>query len=744
MNNLETIAQWVYPPAQADETEEMRLNRAILVVMATATSLGGIVWGTVYLLLGVPEVSIYPYGYVILSFINLMIYLRSKYYETLLLGQMLLILLIPTVLQWAIGGYAASGAVILWAFLSPTVAAVVSRKASHALYWFIAFVTLVILSLFLESVVFTHDVGMPDYGKNLFFIMNILAPLTTAFFIVIYFVATGRNAQSELYAQSEELESANKSLQNLTNSLEETVQIRTRELQTALQAAEAASRTKSQFLANMSHELRTPLNAIIGYSDMLEEDAEDMGYMDIVPDLIKIQSAGKHLLGLINDILDISKIEAGKVDLYLEDFPLQELIDEVISTIQPLIKKNNNQFIHLDSENPLGLVTADSTKLRQIIFNLLSNAAKFTENGVVTLDVNRTHNDWIELKVIDTGIGMTPEQAQKIFQEFTQADESTTRKYGGTGLGLPISRHFAEMMGGSIRVESIPGRGSTFIVRLPADVKPLPVENEPEDTTEKPLTQSFRLPVDAPAILVVDDDKTVHDLLTRQLGREGFQVISAYNGHSAFELARKHQPEIIILDIMMPEMDGWSVLRQFKNDALLGLIPIVILSMIKDKSTGLALGASDYLTKPVDKHVLVSVLKRYLPQNTSDPLNILIVEDDPNTQELLQRTSKREGWHVQVANNGLEGLEKLKQQIPHLILLDLMMPVMDGVQFLHEIRQTESWKEIPVIVVTAKEMTEEERQEINAQAQRIVHKGDYATHELVSQIRHILNNHQGG
>jgi signal transduction histidine kinase len=337
MSYLDRIAEWVYPPAEANESEEMRLNRAILVVMASATSAGGIIWGSVYLLLGVPAASIWPYGYVVLSFINLMLYLRTKHYETLLFGQVTLILLVPTFLQWHLGGFAASGAVMLWSYLAPTVALVVSRKLSDARYWFYAFVGLVVTSLILEALFFNgYDMGMPLYGKQLFFVMNILAPLTTTYFIINYFVTQNRQAQSNLRAQSGELAEANEALKRLAGSLEDTVQVRTHELEDAVIAAEHANKIKSQFLANMSHELRTPLNAIIGYSDMLLEEAEDLGYEDMAPDLNKIQGAGKHLLSLINDILDISKIEAGKMDLYPEEFQLQGLIDEVLATAQPL------------------------------------------------------------------------------------------------------------------------------------------------------------------------------------------------------------------------------------------------------------------------------------------------------------------------------------------------------------------------------------------------------------------------
>ena len=749
MSYIDRIAQLVYPPAQGGESEVLRLNRAILVVMASATSLGGLVWGIVYLILGVPEVSIWPFGYVVLSFLNLMLYLRSKQYEILLFGQLGLIMVIPTGLQWHIGGYGASGAVILWAFLSPIVALVVSKQRSDARWWFLAFVSLVIFSGVIEGWLVQYDVGMPNYGKYAFFVMNMLAPLVTSYFIVFYFIGAGREAQEALHAQSQELADANFSLQRLTNSLEETVEQRTQELVTALEEAEKANRTKSLFLANMSHELRTPLNAIIGYSEMLEEEAEDFGYQDITPDLQKIQKAGKHLLALINDILDISKIEAGKVEMHLEAFELRSLVTEVKNTITPVVEQNKNTFVLEANDDHLGMITNDATKLRQVVYNLMSNAAKFTENGTITLAIKRyldAGNEWLEMAIRDTGIGMTPEQTEKIFQEFIQADLSTTKKYGGTGLGLPISRHFTQMMGGDITVTSVLGEGSTFTVKILAHVKP---QEKPEDdsdlviTPEKLSTQEFNIAEGDITILVVDDDATVHELLTRQLTREGYKVVCVEGGDVALQLAREIKPTIITLDVMMPGMDGWTVLSKLKADDELKDIPVVMLSMLKSKSQGMALGASDYLTKPVERNTLISVLKRFIPKHKENGhYDILILEDDKDTQELFQRTAEREGWKPRTAENGVVGLQRVNESIPDLILLDLMMPEMDGLTFLAELRKKSEWEEIPVIAVTAKELTEDDLEFLNAQTQQVLHKSEYTPPDLVQQIRTVLTKHQ--
>lgn len=734
MNYVDNIAHIVYPPAQEDESEELRLNRAILVVMAAATCLGGIVWGTMYVLLGVPIVSIWPYGYVVLSGINLAFYLRSKSYQTLLYGQLGLIMLIPTFLQWHIGGFGASGAVMLWSFLSPIVALVVSEERSHAQRWFLTFMGLVFISGFLESTAQTWDVGMPQFGITFFYVMNTFAPLVTTYFIVYYFIGKGREA-------SNALESANAALQDLTVNLEATVENRTNDLQIALEAAETANRSKSLFLANMSHELRTPLNAIIGYSDILKEDAEDLGYDDFIPDLDKIQGAGNHLLALINDILDISKIEAGKIDLYLESISIDSLLSEVIATVQPTITKNSNSLEFLAYHQTIGMVKVDGTKVRQIVMNLLSNAAKFTQDGKIELNALRYSDntqEWLEITVKDDGIGMTPDQLERVFQEFTQADASTTRKYGGTGLGLPISRHFAKIMGGDIIVKSVEGEGSIFTVTLPTlvEVKTKYIADEGKHSTQESVIEAEK-----PTILVIDDDRIVQDLLTRQLVREDYNVVSAYNGSEGLEAAKEYHPDIILLDIMMPEVDGWTVLSQLKAHEALKHIPVVIHSIVNDKAQGFALGASDYLSKPVDRKVLSAILSRYAPAN-ADKFNILILEDDPDTQELFKRTAEKQGWNVDVAENGQIGLLKLEHHIPDVILLDLMMPEMDGLEFLSQVRQNSEWIHIPVIAVTAKTLTTEDREQLDSQAQRVIEKANHTPPDLVSEIQMVLSRHQ--
>jgi len=471
-------------------------------------------------------------------------------------------------------------------------------------------------------------------------------------------------------------------------------------------------------------------------SEMLEEEAGDLGQEGFIPDLQKIHGAGKHLLSLINNVLDLSKIEAGKMDLYLENFDVASMVQEVVATVKPLVEKNGNT-LDVHCADGLGTMRADLTKLRQTLFNLLSNACKFTERGTVTLRAGRESlngGEWISFSVRDTGIGMSPEQTSKLFQAFTQADASTTRKYGGTGLGLAISQKFCQMMGGDISVASTLGQGSTFTARLPAAV----VEPEAASLTRAGETAATapRVPEGAPTVLVIDDDLTVHDLLSRFLNKEGLRMVGARSGEEGIRLARELRPAVITLDVLMPGMDGWAVLTALKADPALSDIPVIVLSIVDEKQMGYALGAADYLAKPIDWERLAAVLQRY--ECARPPCPVLIVEDDASLRELLRRRLQKEQWTVIEAENGRAGLERMSEREPELILLDLMMPEMDGFQFLDEVRKHDNWRSIPVIVITAKELTPEDRQRLNGAVEKILQKGAYSREGLILEVRDLV------
>lgn len=420
---------------------------------------------------------------------------------------------------------------------------------------------------------------------------------------------------SEIQLRDSALQRANNELQTSTHELEVEIIHRKRtqdELLTAKQAAEQASRAKSAFLANMSHELRTPLNAIIGYSEMLEEEVQDSGKISNVRDLQKIQGAGKHLLALINDVLDLSKIEAGKMQLHIEVFEIQDMIDEIVTTLTPAIAKNQNAF-QLRMPKEIGTMRGDVTKVRQILLNLLSNACKFTDHGRISLDVDRLRSagqDWIRFRVGDTGIGISAEQQENLFQEFTQADISISRKYGGTGLGLAISHRFVQMMKGRILVASAPGQGSVFTVDLPVQAAVEQMEaNHPGETVSSEASPEVKTGEDT--ILVIDDDLAVRDLMSRSLTKLGFRVVAAAGGEEGLRLAKQLRPLVITLDVIMPDWDGWTVLNKLKADADLAEIPVIMVTIVDNEAMGLDLGASSYLVKPVDRERLVTLIEKH-------------------------------------------------------------------------------------------------------------------------------------
>jgi len=517
------------------------------------------------------------------------------------------------------------------------------------------------------------------------------------------------------------------------------------------QSLQQANRAKSLFLANMSHELRTPLNAILGYSEMLFEMAEEQKLDGFCADLGKISSAGKHLLALINDILDLSKIEAGKMELFLESFDLGKMIDEVVSNMEPMVEKNHNTM-QLNRAPDLGFMHADQIKVRQGLSNLMSNAIKFTQEGTITLEAGRRvmdGADWIEFRVTDTGIGMTPEQIVKLFQDFTQADASTTRKFGGTGLGLALTRRFCQIMGGDVTVRSVAGEGSTFTMSLPAVVR-----QAQSEATASPIEPGVpvtptngngvldpsggSMPPASTCVLVIDDDPAQRDLLERFLSKEGFCVRTAASGETGLTLARLLQPIAITLDVMMPEMDGWSVLSELKADQDLRDIPVIMLTMVDDPDRGFTLGAAEYLTKPVDRQGLAQTLRKYAGPNP--PCPVLLVEDDAATRATTRGILEREGWAVTEAENGKVAIECMERECPILILLDLMMPEMDGFEFADCIRLHAKWHSIPIVVLTAKDLTAEERKRLNGSVETILLKDSNSREVLLNQVRELVAN----
>ena len=505
----------------------------------------------------------------------------------------------------------------------------------------------------------------------------------------------------------------------------------------AQEVAEEANLAKSTFIANMSHELRTPLSAIIGYAEMMLEEVEDGAEAaELAADMRKIEGNARHLLGLINDVLDLSKVESGKMDLYAETFEVEPMLRDVASTVETLVGKKGNRLV-LDLRSGLSTLHSDVTKIRQMLLNLLGNAAKFTEGGTITLAAERRatpKGEVLAVRVSDTGIGMSEEQRAKLFERFVQADSSTTRRFGGTGLGLSLTRAFAEMLGGTVSVESELHRGSSFEVTLPVlmaiddapdGMSSVASDGIPGEGTERNL------------VLVIDDDENQRTLMTRFLHREGFQVRTAGDGRMGLQMARELMPHAILLDVMMPGIDGWSVLSALKADPALNDIPVVMVTFVEQRALAASLGATDYVLKPVRWDRFKAVMDRFRPPVGS----VLIVEDDADTRDRLRTLLERDGWTVTEAENGQDGLLRLDEARPGVVLLDLTMPVMDGFTFLERMRARPDCTDIPVIVLTALDLTREDRRRL-AGASQILNKGEVTMRALGDRLHRLAETAQ--
>ena len=511
------------------------------------------------------------------------------------------------------------------------------------------------------------------------------------------------------------------------------INARTSEMEKARDEAIDAKGETSRFFANMSHELRTPLNAILGYGEMLAEDCEDLGYDDLLPDLKKITSAGTHLLSLINNILDISKIESGKMELYITSFEIEDVVDVIKDISAPLVSKNNNAF-QCNIQDGIGAMRQDETKLRQCLSNLLSNAAKFTEAGTVTLEVDASlekEKEMVSFKVIDTGEGMSEEGVGKVFEVYTQAERSTSAKHGGTGLGLPLSREMAQMMGGDITLTSELGVGSVFTLKLPRDC--------PQDEHEVSDSVLEGIDDDEKLVVLIDDDVTMHDLIKRTLNKIGLTLVGATDSEKGMQMVRETKPKLLLLDVLMPGRDGWSILRECKSDPELKDMPVIMVSQLNQDTLANSLGADDYITKPIDRELFLKTIKNILGDGDIDNNKILIIDDDENTRDLLSRMLKEGGWVPKTAKDGKEGLDQLGED-PALIVLDLEMPRMDGFEFLNQYIETVNEEDrCPILVYSGKDLTDVQKELLENNVEGLVRKDEVSMDELSTIVKEIYS-----
>jgi len=832
MNALERLSQFVYPPAQGDETAEKRLNRAILMVMAMATSIGGIVWGTIYVLLGVPEVSIWPYGYVVLSAFNLAFYLRTRRYEVLQVGQLLLILLVPVFLQWHLGGFTASGAVMFWSLLSPIVALVVSDEPAEARYWLYGFIGLLLISGFIEASLVPFDKDMPDFGRNLFYVINVFAPGGTTYFIVYYFMGENRRAsarmqeqQSRMEEQQMEMEITNEALQDLTLGLEEKVRTSTQELRDALGnlsaiinslsdglivtdldgritnhnptsvmmlglddntlegqfASEAfdiqlasiisdarrsresddifaievpltagrignavstpillepqefdmfdhrtgnteatiigtvtlirditrekeVDRMKTDFISTVSHELRTPLTSVLGFARIIQKRFGDVlipqleGIEDkkvkratkqVINNVDIIVSEGERLTHLINDVLDIAKMEAGKVEWRIEETSIQEVVERAVNATTGLFVEDSPVDFRSEIDADLPTVNADFERMVQVVVNLISNASKFTEEGSVTCRVKQA-TDNIIVSVIDTGIGIPQENLNSIFERFTQVGNTMTDKPQGTGLGLPICKQIVEYHGGRIWAESIVGAGTTISFTVPRHGIIPATESHQKvlDDLMKQLQKQVGTVSDdvvsasQKRILIVDDETNIRQLLRQVLENSDYAVDEARDGVEAIKRVKQQRPDLIILDIMMPNVNGFDVATILKSDPETMTIPIIILSIVEDKERGMRIGVERYLHKPINSEALLTEVANVLEERT-EPRTVLVMDENASILRTISDVLAAKGYHVVEATNNDELKSKAIDNRPDMIVLtDVTQEQQDLVQTL--------------------------------------------------------------
>ena len=541
------------------------------------------------------------------------------------------------------------------------------------------------------------------------------------------------NFVSELVAMVIEKKGLESKQLNYQSNLEEKIRERTKELFFAKEKAESAAQAKSEFLANMSHELRTPLNAIIGFCEILIEDALDVNQVSVVSDLEKIHKSGTDLLALINDILDLSKIEVKKVDLNISEFKLIDLIDSVKNTIDPFAKINNN-IINIDLVDNSITMDSDELKIRQVLFNLLTNACKNSENSAVTLTVNKIKKDdsFVEFIVEDKGRGISSDFIDNIFEPFSQDNKVDSSKIKGTGLGLSISKKYVELLGGKISVNSKHGVGTKFNFIIKQFLRP---NDSPSNKDIKIELSNIKFP-DKGKILIIDDDIDFLDVTERKLSKEGFLVFTANSGQKGIEKAKKLIPDIIILDIIMPDLDGWSVYQKIKKIPLLSQIPIIIVTIGDYQKMAQDFGVTNFLTKPVSLDKLNSILSKYKIDSISK--HILVIDDDTSTRSILRKTLIKDGWRVDEAENGKIALEKIDSQLPELIILDLLMPVMDGFAFLNKIKNIKNLINIPIIVITSKDLSIDDTIFLDKNVDLVMQKGNYDQKEIIKKINLTL------
>ncbi len=578
----------------------------------------------------------------------------------------------------------------------------------------------------------------------------------TGILAFIYFIIYRTRVLNKLHKSNEELRRKEQELQYFNADLEKVIHSRTTELealskdlelkntklQDAITIADNANQSKSNFVANMSHELRTPLNAIIGLSELVLEEIKDSGDTSYKEPLDRICGAGKHLLSLISNILDLSKIESGKMELYIEEVELKPALQETFVITELLAKKNNNKLI-FNNTTDVVTIKNDVTKLKQILINLIGNACKFTKDGTITLQISQylkqeDNSKWLQFALTDTGIGMTSEQRDKLFNKFVQAESSTTKQFGGTGLGLVITKKMCEMMGGNVTIDSELNKGTTVLLTIPQIV--IPVVGSERIEYKKIVPQTKTVASDL-KVLVIDDNEVQRDLITRYLKSSGYQADFAATGEAGLKMILENHYHVIILDILLPGISGWDVLHTIKSSPETWDAAVIMMSMMDEKNKGYVMGANDYLVKPFNQNQLLKALSKYITDESSSVqgATVLVVDDDADSRSIIKNALAKFSVKVEEALDGVEALERIKAHAPILIVLDLMMPKMDGFSVIAELKKSPQWKNIPIIVNTAKELNDEDHKKLNGSITNIMFKSNCSVEEIFKQLKTTLD-----
>lgn len=540
----------------------------------------------------------------------------------------------------------------------------------------------------------------------------------------------------------EQIQQRDGALQRAHSDLEQRVRERTtqlavanKELDLRNREVERATQMKSKFLASMSHELRTPLNAIVGFSDLLAEGTPGQLNDKQKRFVNHIKQGSSHLLQLINDILDLSKIEAGQLELRSEEFLVKDALPEVLSTIHPLAMAKSVRVEQKVESN--SLVKSDRVRFKQILYNLLSNAVKFTpKDGLISIECHDVW-DFVHISVADTGIGIRPEDQKVVFEEFRQIEGSAERAQEGTGLGLAITKRLVEQQGGRISVESELGKGSRFTFTLVAADSTTKVRPVVEPAISSIVTPSSRL---TPLVLIVDDEAPARELLASYLEPE-YRVVMAESGAEAVKKAQQLRPDAITLDVLMPGSNGFETLAALRRNSETANIPVIILSIVDQKQVGFALGAADYLIKPVRRPALLEAIRRHVPSPADEDSSVLLVDDDPKALELLEEALRSAGYETQAVRSGKRALKVLANKVVGAILLDLLMPGMDGFQVIRHVRQEPAFRELPILVMTAKNLSQAEIALLNRETQGLLPKDGSWKEQLIAEVGRVIRGH---